>query len=88
MKTQAINTGIKVAQGTLGAIHFLAQSVADLALEGEAKLINKVQGTDKEEVRLQRMETTIRRQQAVLDRINSSRAFVMRAEQAQASAEE
>ena len=80
MKNQALTQTVKFAQGTLGILHVVAQSTADLIMEAEANIVNKAIGTDKEEVRVNRLTITVTRQQAVLDRISKSRQFVAQAE--------
>ena len=88
MENSIITKTVQVAAGTLGILHFITQSTADLIMEAEATLVNKAIGTDKEETRTNRLTITLTRQQAVLDRISKSRQFVAQAEARMQSSQE
>ena len=81
MKNQALNKTVNVVACTLGIFHFLAQSTADLLLEGEATLVNKAIGTDKQAVKDSRQAITIARQDKIKERFSAAHARMAQARQ-------
>jgi hypothetical protein len=71
MNKQLKRVGSSVVTGTcvvLGAIHFIAQSTADVVSEAEAKLIRNRDGVDPEHTKKERMYKTIGAQMHIKDK--------------------
>ena len=67
---KSVNTIVEVIAGTLGIIHFTGQTIADLALNAEAKIVNKHIGTDCQAIKDNRQAITKARQQSILDKVS------------------
>lgn len=64
------NTVVTAIAGTLGIIHFIGQSVADIALHTEVKLVNKHIGTDAQAIIDNRKAITEARQQSIINKVS------------------
>ena len=62
------NASVTVASKGLGAIHFLGQTTADIAMETEASLKLKADGVVKIDTKKHRVLRTIEQQQFFIDR--------------------
>lgn len=63
VKTQSVNA----ASAVLGTVHFVNQSIADIAVELESEIKLKADGVPKKDTRQCRVLTTIVKQQDIMD---------------------
>lgn len=70
------NVTVTMASGSLGAIHFLSQSVADLSMEAEASLLLKTDGLDPNTTRDSRTLKTVSTQQVFIDGYDHTIDFI------------
>lgn len=62
------NASVTVASKGLGAIHFLGQTMADVAMETEAAMKLRADGIDKQQSKESRVLKTIEHQQYFIDK--------------------
>ena len=79
MKTiirKASNLLVTGTCATLGVIHFVAQTTADVVSEAEAQLLQRRDGSEIEDIKKERMYKTVERQQHIIDKVEFIRQTV------------
>ena len=67
-------TAVNVVRQLFGATHFVLQSSADIVLESEGIFVEKTIGTDRQEVKLERLERTEYLQNKCVSKIKDLKA--------------
>lgn len=70
--TATKNTSVNVASRGLGAIHFIGQTIADVAMETEAAIKLKADGVSKQDTKQERVLQTLAYQQSIIDTYDQS----------------
>ena len=78
METKS-NKIVEAIAGTLGVIHFMGQTIVDLSMEAEVKLVNKYIGTDAETITSNRQAITMNRQESILNKMDRLKSALNRA---------
>ena len=78
METKS-NKIVEAIAGTLGVIHFVGQTIVDLSMEAEVKLVNKYIGTDAETITSNRQAITMARQESILNKMDRLKSALNRA---------
>ena len=73
------NKIVEAIAGTLGVIHFVGQTIVDLSMEAEVKLVNKYIGTDAETITSNRQAITMARQESILNKMDRLKSALKRA---------
>lgn len=78
-RRQISNALVTGACSVLGGVHFVTQTTADVVSEAEAKLLQRRDGSEIEDVKKDRMYKTVRRQQHILDKVEAFQKAVKEA---------
>lgn len=79
LKRKVSNALVTGACAGLGALHFVAQTTADVVSEAEAQLLQRRDGSDIEDIKKERMVKTVDRQQHILDKATQIRQTIIAA---------
>ena len=72
MKKQIKSAVLFCTTKPLAAVHFVTQSIADIAMETESVIRVRIDGTDRESNITHRVMTTLEKQQFFIDKYQSS----------------